>query len=188
MGYSVEARVRRVVSDHLGVESDELAVDVSLTDTLAADSLDLLEVALALEDEFEIVLSESVIDSVRTYGDLVAAVDVGLGRHEPPRPATSEFAERVWARVISPASQSAGDLQRAGWLTPYTTQTIAEDALHAGRGARLEITVSPELPDARVARLQQDFAWLGTRGIQVQIRRDHHLGASGLRAHPHAAA
>jgi acyl carrier protein len=188
MGYSVEARVRRVVSDHLGVEPDELGPDVSLTDTLAADSLDLLEVALALEDEFQIVLSESAIDSVRTYGDLVGAVDLVLGRHEPLRSASSEFAERVWARVVSAAPQAGGDLQRAGWLTPYTTQTIAEDALHAGRGARLEITVSPELPDARIARLQQDFAWLGARGIQVNIRRDHHLGTSGLGAHPHAAA
>jgi acyl carrier protein len=188
MGHSVEARVRRVVSDHLGVEPDELASDVSLTDTLAADSLDLLEVALALEEEFRIVLSESAIESVRTYGDLVAAVDAGLGLRESLRPVVAEYAERVWARVISPAAQTGGDLQRAGWLTPYTTQTIAEDALHAGRGARLEITVSPELPDARIARLQQDFAWLGPRGIHVQIRRDHHLGTSGLRAHPHAAA
>lgn len=188
MGHSFEARVRRVVSDHLGVEPEELLSDVSLIDTLAADSLDLLELALALEEEFQIVLSESVIESVRTYGDLVAAVDLGLGRHEAQHPIAAEFVERVWARVISPAPQSGGDLQRAGWLTPYTTQTIAEDALHAGRGARLEITVSPELPDARIARLQQELAWLATRGIHVQIRRDHHLGAAGPRARPHAAA
>jgi len=187
MGYSLEARVRRVVSDHLGVEPDELLADVSLTDTLAADSLDLLEVALALEDELHIVLPESVIDSIRTFGDLVAAVDLALGRREPLRPA-GDLAERVWARVISPAPQAGGDLQRAGWLTPYTTQTIAEDALHAGRGARLEITVSPELPDVRLARLQQEFAWLGARGINVQIRRDHHLAGAGLRAGPDAAA
>lgn len=188
MGFSVEARVRRVVAEHLGVEPDELGTDVSLVDTLAADSLDLLEVALALEDEFQIALSESAIESVRTYGDLVATVDRGLGRREPLRPVAAHVAERVWARVISPAPQSGGDLQRAGWLTPYTTQTITEDALHAGRGARLEITVSPELPDARITRLQEDFAWLGARGIQVQIRRDHQLGAAGLGAHPHAAA
>ena len=185
MGY-FEVRVRRVVADHLGVEPEELGADVSLVDTLAADSLDLLDVALALEDEFQIVLAESVIDSLRTYGELVAAVEAAIARLEPLRPAT-ELAERVWARVVSPASQPGGDLQRAGWLTPYTTQTIAEDALHAGRGARLEITVSPELPDARLARLQQEFAWLATRGITVQIRRDHHLGVVGLRGSPHAA-
>src|SRR2546428_2104470 len=70
----VEPRVRRVVAEQLGVSTEELTPDVSLIDDLAADSLDLLELTLALEAEFGIVISESTLERVRTYRDLRATV------------------------------------------------------------------------------------------------------------------
>src|SRR5204863_8944159 len=66
----VEPRVRRLVADHLGVGTEELTRDVSLADELAVDSLDLVELALALEAEFGISMSEATLDEVRTYGEL----------------------------------------------------------------------------------------------------------------------
>ena len=68
------------------------------------------------------------------------------------------------------------------------TETIAEDALHSGRGTRLEMTVPSGLTDAAVAQLQEDFAWLGDHGVQVSVRRQHHAGPLGARSRPHAAA
>src|SRR5882724_10343192 len=62
----VEPRVRRVVAEQLGVNIEELTPDVSLTDDLAADSLDLLELTLALETEFGVVVSESALERVRS--------------------------------------------------------------------------------------------------------------------------
>ena len=76
----VEPRVRRVVAEQLGVNVEELTPEVSLTDDLAADSLDLLELTLALEAEFGIVVSESALERVRTYGDLRATVHALLHR------------------------------------------------------------------------------------------------------------
>ena len=70
----VEPRVRRLVADHLGVGTEELTRDVSLADELAVDSLDLVELALALETEFGISVSEATLDDVRTYGELADAV------------------------------------------------------------------------------------------------------------------
>src|SRR5207249_1486012 len=67
----VEPHVRRVVSDRLGVGVEELVSEVSLRDDLAADSLDLVELVMALEAEFAIVVPDRVLDRVRTYGDLV---------------------------------------------------------------------------------------------------------------------
>src|SRR3989442_421693 len=69
----VEADVRRVVAHCLGVGIEDLVSEVSLRDDLAADSLDLVELAMALEAEFAIVVPERILDRVRTYGDLVHA-------------------------------------------------------------------------------------------------------------------
>ena len=69
----VEPHVRRLVAGHLGVGVEELVSGVSLRDDLAADSLDLVELAVALEGEFAIVVPERILDEVRTFGDLVRA-------------------------------------------------------------------------------------------------------------------
>src|SRR5262245_38444269 len=67
----VEPRVRRVVAEFLGVGLEELTPEVSLVDELAVDSLDLVELAIALESDLGIIFPESAIDELRTYGDLV---------------------------------------------------------------------------------------------------------------------
>src|SRR5439155_422002 len=78
----LELQVRSLVAEHLGVGSDELAPEVSLADDLAADSLDLVELALVLEGEFGIAVSESVLEEVRTYGQLVEAVRMLVRRRD----------------------------------------------------------------------------------------------------------
>src|SRR5207302_9721727 len=70
----IEPRLRGVVAERLGVGPEELRPDVSLTDDLAADSLDLIDLGLALEAECGVVLRRRALESVRTYGDLIAAV------------------------------------------------------------------------------------------------------------------
>lgn len=167
----VEPRVRRVVAEQLGVTADELSSEVSLVDDLAADSLDLLELAIALETELGLCVPESVIEHLRTYGDLVDSVRLlstgpvatksGTGRR-PVFP--------VSACVVS--SRHGGELRRAEVLTPYTMEAIVEDALSAGRGARLELTVPSTVSDARLALLEEDLGWLGDRGVQVSICRE----------------
>src|SRR5437016_3586323 len=69
----LEPRVRCLVADTLGVGIDELGVEVSLTDDLAADSLDLAELAARLEADLGLVMPDRVVDHLRTYGDLVRA-------------------------------------------------------------------------------------------------------------------
>src|SRR2546421_635898 len=65
---------RGIVAERLGVGPEELRPDVSLADDLAVDSLDLIDLALALEAEWGVVLRRRALESVRTYGDLLAAV------------------------------------------------------------------------------------------------------------------
>ena len=185
----VEPRVRRAVVEHLGVGIEDLALEVSLTDDLAADSLDLLELALALEDDLGLEFPQAALDRIRTYGDLLETV-FALTRLRPSEdvvaatPATLPY---VWVRVLSPRCGAAG-LLRAEWLTPYTAETIAEDALRAGRGTRLEITVPSSLSDAAIVQLRADFAWLGEYGVQVGVARQQNAGPLCVPARPSVAA
>lgn len=189
MSEFVEPRVRRVVADHLGVDPEDLAPGVSLIDDLAADSLDLVELAVEIERQFGISLPEVLIDEIRTYGDIVDTVlRLTRAQREAEFRASADVRPmQIHARVVPPpARPNDAALQRAGWLTPYTAQTIAEDAITAGPGARLELTVPAKLSDLVLTRLQQQFAWLGDRGVSVLVQRESAPGRHS-RPRPHAA-
>jgi acyl carrier protein len=171
MNEFVEPHVRRLVAERLGVGVEELVSDVSLRDDLAADSLDLVELAMALEGEFAIVVPERVLEEVRTYGDLVHTTSLLIRARCEAEARGAEPPERVWMRIVPAGDGSSGTLERTGWLTPYTAETIAEDAVAAGRGARLEVTVAASAT-AGFARVQRQFAPLAARGVQVTVRRD----------------
>ena len=168
----VEPSCRRLVADHLGVGVEQLVAGVSLREDLAADSLDLVELAMALEAEFGIVVPERLLDRVRTYGDLVRATGLLIRARRAAEVRAAEPPLRMWARVLPPAGESGGSLERAGWLTPYAAETIAKDALRAGQGARLELTVAASTDDVGLTRVQRQFAWLGERDVRVTVRRD----------------
>ena len=160
----VEPSVRGLVADHLGVGVEELVAGVSLRDDLAADSLDLVELAMALEAEFGIVVPEHILDRVRTYGDLVRATGLLIRARRAAEVRAAKPPLGTWARVVlPPAGEPGGNLERAGWLTPYAAETIAEDAVRAGHGARLELTVAESSDDVGLACVQGQFAWVGER-------------------------
>ena len=167
----IEPHLRSLVADRLGVGDEELVPDVDLREDLAVDSLDLLELGLAIEAEFGITLPERTLEQVRRYGDLVeAAVDlVGERRQAEP---SNDAAPCIAARIAFADGPPTGTLHRVGWLTPYTAQTIGEDALRAGPGGRLQVTVAPGNDAASLARVRDAFAWLGPRGVQVTVTAD----------------
>jgi len=169
MDFLFEPRVRRLVAENLGVSVDDLTPDVSLTDDLAADSLDLVELALALEEEFGLTVPERTMAEVRTYGELVAATVTLAREGAEARPAVEPA--RVWVRVVAPGG-FGGVLECAEWLTPYAAETIIEHSLRAGPGAQLEVTVAEDGGDAGFRQVQQQFAWLTGRGVVVHVHRD----------------
>src|SRR5262245_41163095 len=71
---ATERRLRHVVAETLGTGDGELTVWTALEDDLAVDPLDLLELALQIEEAFDVSLPERLLAAVRTYGDLAALV------------------------------------------------------------------------------------------------------------------
>ena len=167
---AVESRMQQLVAEQLGVDIEQLAPEVSLTDDLAADSLDLLELALVLESEFTIALPQRRVGQIRTYRDLVDAVMASSNGRQRRERLTSRPLS-VKSRVVSAWDQSAS-LERGGELTPYAMEVIAEDAARAGRGARLEVTMPASVDDLDLAVVREELAHLGRRGVEVRVRRD----------------
>jgi acyl carrier protein len=167
---AIEPGIRRLVAEQLGVSPEDLTRDVSLTEDLAADSLDVVELGLALEAEFPIALSQRSLASVRTYAELVDAVAASLvaRRGTARRAAGPPLFTRT--RVVPPAGAS-GSFERSGALTPYAVEILVEDALRAGPGARLEMEVPADTDEDHVAATRARLAPLAARGVEVSVRR-----------------
>jgi acyl carrier protein len=76
---TVFERVRKIIVDQLGVEEDQVVPSASFVDDLNADSLDLVEAVLALEEEWNIEIPEEEMEGVKTVGQAVALVEQKLG-------------------------------------------------------------------------------------------------------------
>ncbi|MBN2219442.1 MAG: acyl carrier protein [Kosmotogaceae bacterium] len=72
-------RVKTIISEKLGVEEDEIAMDSDLTEDLGADSLDLVDLVMAFEDEFDFKVEDEQIENISTVGDIVESIGKGLG-------------------------------------------------------------------------------------------------------------
>lgn len=63
---SVEERVKHIIVEQLGVDEDEVKPDASFVDDLGADSLDVVELVMALEEEFGIEISDEDAEKIST--------------------------------------------------------------------------------------------------------------------------
>ena len=72
---SVEEKVIDIVSNQLDTPSDDIAKESSFVDDLKADSLDIVELVMALEDEFDIKIPDEDYDKIKTVGDVITYID-----------------------------------------------------------------------------------------------------------------
>ena len=63
---SIEDRVKKIVSDQLGTSLDEIQGDSSFVDDLGADSLDTVELVMALEEEFDLEIADEDAEKIST--------------------------------------------------------------------------------------------------------------------------
>ena len=72
---SVEDRVRRIIVEQLAVSDKEVNGKASFVDDLGADSLDIVELVMALEEEFNIEISDEDAEKIKTVGDAVQYIE-----------------------------------------------------------------------------------------------------------------
>jgi acyl carrier protein len=72
-------RVKKVTVEKLGVKEDEVVESASFTEDLGADSLDVVELVMAFEDEFGIEIPDDEVGDLKTVGDAVSYIDKKRG-------------------------------------------------------------------------------------------------------------
>ena len=68
---SIEERVRKIVCEQLGVSDEEVNNDSSFVDDLGADSLDTVELVMALEEEFDLEIADEEAEQISTVQEAV---------------------------------------------------------------------------------------------------------------------
>ena len=74
MADSVEDKVKAIIVEELGVDEAEVTANARFIDDLGADSLTLVEITMAIEDEFNLSIPDERWERVRTVGDLFEAL------------------------------------------------------------------------------------------------------------------
>ena len=68
---NVEAKVKSIIAEQLGVGEDEIKPESNFIDDLGADSLDIVELVMAMEEEFEIEIPDEDAEKLRTVQDVM---------------------------------------------------------------------------------------------------------------------
>ena len=68
-------KVQKIVADQLNVELEKVQMDTNFVEDLNADSLDQVELIMAVEDEFGIEVPDEVVQEIRTVGDIVKVLE-----------------------------------------------------------------------------------------------------------------
>ncbi len=68
-------RVQAIVAERLGVDEDKVTMDAEFIGDLNADSLDLVEVIMAMEQEFDVEIKDEDAENIRTVADAVQYID-----------------------------------------------------------------------------------------------------------------
>jgi len=79
---SVEERVKRIVIDQLGVEEGQVTSEAKFVDDLGADSLDTVELVMALEEEFKLEIPDQEAEKISTVGQAIDYIESHQSKEE----------------------------------------------------------------------------------------------------------
>ena len=75
MGDEVASKVKKIVSDHLGIDEAKVTEEAIFIDDLGADSLDTVELVMAFEEEFGSEISDSEAEKILTVGEAIKFIE-----------------------------------------------------------------------------------------------------------------
>lgn len=68
-------KVRDIICQQLDVEENDVTMESSLMEDLDADSLDLVDMVMTIEDEFDVEVPEAAVEDIKTVGDIVSFIE-----------------------------------------------------------------------------------------------------------------
>ena len=79
MSGDIEARIKEIICEQLDVKPEDVSEQKSFTEDLGADSLAIVELVLALEEQFDVKIPDDEVDKIKTVGDAVAYIKSRVG-------------------------------------------------------------------------------------------------------------
>ena len=64
-------KIKEILAEQLDANADDMTMDTKIADALNADSLDVVELLMSIEDEFEVEIPDEEIENLKTIGDVV---------------------------------------------------------------------------------------------------------------------
>lgn len=80
MASAVEEKVRQIICERLGVSEEEVTPEASFLEDLGADSLDIVELIMALEEEYDIEIPEEETEKIRTVQDAINFIEARIAQ------------------------------------------------------------------------------------------------------------
>ena len=71
----IPERIKKIVTEHLGIESDKVVDNASFIDDLGADSLDTVELVMAFEEEFGVEIPDDAAETITTVKDAIKFIE-----------------------------------------------------------------------------------------------------------------
>lgn len=68
-------KIREIIATQFDVEVDKITMETTVADDLGADSLDIVEVLMSIEDEFDVEIPDEAIEDIKSVGDLVNYIE-----------------------------------------------------------------------------------------------------------------
>ena len=71
-------KVRSILVNQLGLDEDKVTMEASIVDDLGADSLDVVDLVMSLEEEFDIEIPDEDVENMKSVGDIVKYIEARL--------------------------------------------------------------------------------------------------------------
>ncbi len=68
-------KVKGILVDQLDVEEEKVTMEASITEDLGADSLDVVDLVMSLEEEFDVEIPDDQVENIKTVGDIVKYIE-----------------------------------------------------------------------------------------------------------------
>lgn len=68
-------KVKVILSEQFDIDEDTITLDTDIQEDLGADSLDVVDLLMSIEDEFEVEIPDEEIENIRTVGELVSFIE-----------------------------------------------------------------------------------------------------------------
>ena len=68
-------KVKDIIVDQLDVDEDKVKMEASISEDLGADSLDIVDLVMSLEEEFDVEIPDEQVENVKTVGDIVKFIE-----------------------------------------------------------------------------------------------------------------